>query len=610
VFGTRIDVHRKRMLSARCNLSRVLALVTATSALTMHVGCALAAEGSVFLPSETITEFFVQSNDSIWSGIAVGPEGDIWFTASNPGRIMRISPNGVITGEFVPPFGAALQPDAPVNPSEPGDIALGPNNEMWFTDASTNSNGESLVGYVTPIGEIREFPIGYPAAEIARGADNNMWYTENLGERIGRITEAGVVTQFKLPAASGEFSRPIAIAQGADGNMWATKYLQGENGQYTIDRVTPSGVITPFPIPPPYRAALSIALGPDGNIWFTQVQETIGRITPAGVISEFPVTGVGQSVNGLVAGPDGNMWFTESTNTLGRITPAGVAKDFIDPIEGHGLPMALTRGEEGDLWYTNATGIGRLRTPVAPANEVLPTLSGEAVEGQVLSVERGSWSHDPSEFRYQWQTCDASGAGCTGIVGQNEATHVLAASDVGHTLRAMVTASDYIGESASVSMASAVVRAAPRLTPPVALTPASEAPPLIGAGMTWNFGFTRRYTIVESLVMHGVPVGSTVEVVCHGGGCGFTHWRSGEVVRRLSCKRRGCRAMHVTVVHGTMDMTELFKGRRLRVGTRIVVGISKAKWIGKSFAFTVLPNKTPRVKIACIGSALGSSEGC
>ncbi|HUD89735.1 MAG TPA: hypothetical protein VMR17_25025, partial [Xanthobacteraceae bacterium] len=48
-----------------------------------------------------------------------------------------------------------------------------------------------------------------------------------------------------------------------------------------------------FPITSAASEPLGIATGPDGNVWFTESQETagnIGRITPAGVITEFAVT--------------------------------------------------------------------------------------------------------------------------------------------------------------------------------------------------------------------------------------------------------------------------------------------------------------------------------
>ena len=69
-----------------------------------------------------------------------------------------------------------------------------------------------------------------------------------------------------------------------------------------------------------------IAVGPDGNLWFTDAgQNEIGRITTAGAITKFPVPTAASGVFGIIRAPDGNLWFTEqAANKLGRITPAGV----------------------------------------------------------------------------------------------------------------------------------------------------------------------------------------------------------------------------------------------------------------------------------------------
>jgi hypothetical protein len=46
-----------------------------------------------------------------------------------------------------------------------------------------------------------------------------MWFTEWMGNKIGSITPAGVVTEYAVPLAKAS---PTAITAGADGNMWFT----------------------------------------------------------------------------------------------------------------------------------------------------------------------------------------------------------------------------------------------------------------------------------------------------------------------------------------------------------------------------------------------------
>lgn len=67
-------------------------------------------------------------------------------------------------------------------------------------------------------------------------------------------------------------------------------------------------------------------MGPDGNLWFGEVDVAkIGRITPAGLVTEFTV-GAPSSPWGITVGPDGNFWFGNEGGItgFGRMTPTGV----------------------------------------------------------------------------------------------------------------------------------------------------------------------------------------------------------------------------------------------------------------------------------------------
>ena len=101
-----------------------------------------------------------------------------------------------------------------------------------------------------------------------------------LGALPGVATAAGpVITEFALPNAG---SIPNGIAAGPDGNVWFAEY-----GGNRIGRITPAGVITEFPVPTPDSLPNGIVTGPDKNLWFTEIAgNKIGRITTAGVITE------------------------------------------------------------------------------------------------------------------------------------------------------------------------------------------------------------------------------------------------------------------------------------------------------------------------------------
>jgi len=257
----------------------------------------------------------------------------------------------------------------PTGYNELQGITAGPHGNLWFTDYDGNK-----IGRITTAGVITEFPIptsdSYSSGPygIAAGPDDNLWFTEWGGNKIGRITTAGVITQIPIPTG---YSAPNGIAAGPDGNLWFTEYDGNK-----IGRITTAGVITEFPIPASTidgvyglsSSPKSIAAGPDGNLWFTEYDgNKIGRITTAGVITEFPIPtsdSYGSDPNGIAAGPDDNLWFTEwSGNKIGRISTAGVFTEFPIPT-GYSEPQGITAGPDGNLWFTenDDNKIGQITT--------------------------------------------------------------------------------------------------------------------------------------------------------------------------------------------------------------------------------------------------------
>jgi len=567
--------------------------------------------------------------------IAPGPEGSMWYVQSSEypfgveGRIERIASNGVVTGAFTE--GEQVL----------GDIAKGPDGNMWFT--VTDTQERNFIGRITPAGGIEKFSVPINSTGIvllfagpqgiAAGADGNMWFTDNHEDAagktfIGRITPQGKVTEFPLvsPAASS----PAGIALGADGNMWFTDDGVNAQGQSFIGRITPAGTITEFPLATAHHQPISIALGADGNMWFTDRAATesggsfIGRITPAGAITEYPVAGINGALNGITLGPDGNMWFTGNPeiNPISWITPAGIVHTL--PFESlvNTYPSSIATGFNNYIWFTDlkfsapemvtTSFVGRFLTPFPPVNTAAPTLAGPATEGQVLSVSNGAWTNEPSAFAYQWQSCDAAGANCEDLPGDTEPSLFLTSSQAGHTLRVLVSASNVAGAASSVSSPSAVVaKSAPSPAPPVVpAPPAQPRPPVVGATLTWRFAWSHVYTVVKSLIAHGLPAGSFVQVGCKGRGCAFLHVHATASVGTRSCRKGKCTKKRIAA-RSELSLSRLFKSGHLRPGTRITVGIVRAGWIGKSYAFTVRKGQAPDVALTCLAPGSTSTvEAC
>lgn len=317
--------------------------------------------------------------------MTVGPDGNLWF--ADDGKrpaIGRITPTGAIT-EFK--VGLAAK-------SRPGALAVGPDGNVWFTDIGA----PPAIGRITPSGEIVEFSAGlnsksYPEG-IAAGPDGNLWFGDSASV-LGRISPQGSIAEF----GNGSYPSPGSLAgplAGPDGNLWTAS----SGSKLGISRVTPLGEIATFSAGLSPRTSLlgPLVAGADGNIWLAARGDTIrrgktpivgdptaiGRIAPGGEISTFskclhqgpPYTGP----NSIAAGPDGNVWFTNLTTrslpnigtppAIGWITPGGEITELRAGMVYASSPDGIVAGPDGALWFTDRElgSIGRVVPPTAPPN--------------------------------------------------------------------------------------------------------------------------------------------------------------------------------------------------------------------------------------------------
>jgi streptogramin lyase len=250
------------------------------------------------------------------------------------------------------------------------------------------------IGRIAPDGTITVFPLPakVTAGSITTGPDGNLWFTEyvhsgpyGMGHpgtaRIGRMTPSGVLTEFPLPGTGSAGG----LTKGPDGALWFV-------ADSSIDRISTAGVVTAFPVHPATgpgpSLAGSITAGPDGNLWFSEWSygdSRIGRISPAGVVTEFHLPSNLVLAQDLVAGPDGNVWFTEAYVTsgavpkVGRITPSGLVTEFSPPTPG-AFPGSITAGPDGNLWFTENPAYNPATNSTPPPKLVQLSPTGSMTE--------------------------------------------------------------------------------------------------------------------------------------------------------------------------------------------------------------------------------------
>ena len=118
-------------------------------------------------------------------------------------------------------------------------------------------------------------------------------------------------------------------------------------------------------------------------------------------------------------------------------------------------PVTQTLDGAGNYVYT-FTGNGTIDfgvPPSAPVISIYPVISGTTTVGQTITSNTGTWLNSPTSYTYQWQQ-----DGTTNISGATSSSYTILASDIGHTLNCVVTATDSIGNtSASTSSTPTII---------------------------------------------------------------------------------------------------------------------------------------------------------
>jgi streptogramin lyase len=225
---------------------------------------------------------------------------------------------------------------------------------------------------------LRTWPIPVPpgpfrfaiaVSDMVLGPDGNLWSTANSGSEIEKLTPQGAITDYPLPTGG---SNPERIAVGADGNLWFA-----ENGNNAIGKIAPAGgTITEYAVPLGAAGQSEpncVVLGSDNRIWFwDESNDVLGAITSAGVVSEYPGSiPATAAVEGITSGPDGNIWVADQTaNAIDKVSTAGaLLASYPIPTAGSNV-YYLAPGPDGNVWFTEfQTGkIGRV-TPSGTMTE-------------------------------------------------------------------------------------------------------------------------------------------------------------------------------------------------------------------------------------------------
>ncbi|HTU80885.1 MAG TPA: hypothetical protein VMF61_02085 [Candidatus Acidoferrales bacterium] len=192
-------------------------------------------------------------------------------------------------------------------------------------------------------------------------------------------------TVYEFPVA-GE---PQYITAGSDGNMWFT------DNNNTIVKIAIDGTLTPYAIPTGNADPQGATLGENGSVWFTEFNSSkIAQVTPQGAVSEFGTLFGSDEPELVTDRGDGTIWYTGyGGNHIGYVNEFnGVAGETTMPTGGSG-PWGIAEGPDGNLYVTENLNddVARFATLFTyPAAQTAVT-SGSESEQMVLGPDGNLW---------------------------------------------------------------------------------------------------------------------------------------------------------------------------------------------------------------------------
>ena len=201
-------------------------------------------------------------------------------------------------------------------------LTAGPDGNIWFTASQNNYNSPatnpSVVGRITPAGQITTFPVlpgplgdQVTTSSIVQGNDGQLWFaaliptgSDSSELEMASVTPAGQITLHPIEKAGALGWTSAAnwlgynLTRGPDGNPWLLVggLNKGQNTGFVkseILLIDPSGKFKPFPIPLASNRQLNtVTSGPGDKLYFTIESQTLDSDNgPEPTIGELSASG-------------------------------------------------------------------------------------------------------------------------------------------------------------------------------------------------------------------------------------------------------------------------------------------------------------------------------
>ena len=353
-----------------------------------------------------LTLWRIPTANSLPYGIALAPDGKVYFTEFSANKLGQLDPGANEIRERA--VGAG-----------PGGLFLDEKGGLFLALAQDNA-----IQFLLFTGGTASWPLptagAWPEVLVPGSGPGqvNLWLNERQGRKIARFSPSAIfltlpliltpptsvapeksvvepvvrtVTPLRYPgnpllpppialvpvATSGPFTEWSSLASdryvewvaaAPDGRVWFTQ------GEASLCRLDPGTNTVLYYGLPTGSAALAVAVEATGQVWFSDTGHVaLGRLDPnTGDIVLWPIPG-GQEPFALTFAPAGEIWFTDrEADLLGLFRPE-TGEFLLYPVPLGSHPLFLVVGQDGAVWFTAERGNyvarlarSRLSTPQGP----------------------------------------------------------------------------------------------------------------------------------------------------------------------------------------------------------------------------------------------------
>ncbi|MFZ2301884.1 MAG: SMP-30/gluconolactonase/LRE family protein [Gallionella sp.] len=290
-------------------------------------------------------EFSTHSLPSSWgkmgfSNIVIGPEDDIWFTAT---RWVEGAEEPHIIGRFTPADGYFTKYAIPHN-SVPEELFVDTKGTIWFTASNKNNlyrvdpKTFALKGY--PIPTANSNP-----KSLAADQKGHIWFSESTVNKIGEfIPEQGVFYEHELLT---QFANPGEISIDKQGRIWFVEVTANRIGVFSPDLKRFDEVI----IPTPGSSPVALVNDDNGNVWFLEYKgNKVGVFNPEkATFHEYDIPSYGSlPANMVIDRKRSLLWFTQSATEAKKLGMISISEALAASNKQNNIPSsAENTSDEG-----------------------------------------------------------------------------------------------------------------------------------------------------------------------------------------------------------------------------------------------------------------------